>query len=177
MRPETQDQRLEKRERKSVRMCAERASLSEEDVVTMARHLVAIITEDPRVADSEAEQDHILRLWWQVGGDIDVFFEDVRKVQWAAKDSPDPTFARDIRGENWPGRRDCSRNVATICRFAPDEGTGATYYERLRAAEAFIERATSEAIDKLDITVDGLRKACVDETRSVEVHQNPHSRR
>lgn len=73
-------------------------------------------------------------------------------------------FARDIRGEGWAGRRDCSRNVATICRFAPDEGTGATYYERLRAAESFIQEVTRTAltVERVVHAEDSERQACVD---------------
>lgn len=60
----------------------------------------------------------VLALWKARGSPLlSAFREELLLVVQAAKDCPDPRFARDVRAEGWAEGRDRSRDLATLCRI------------------------------------------------------------
>jgi len=63
-----------------------------------------------------ADANRVLQLWKALDRPpIEELVEDVQLVAAAARASPDPKFARDLRAEGWPEGRDRSSEVVTIC--------------------------------------------------------------
>jgi hypothetical protein len=85
-------------------------------------------------AASNAEP--VVSLWGRLGQPpLADFIRDVDVVALAARECPEPMFARDIRAEGWADGTDRSRVVASVCRFGPPpRSQGATWDERVEAA-------------------------------------------
>lgn len=84
----------------------------------------------------------VLRLFGaMLEGNEDGLFEirvQGRLIADACQHCPHPGFARDVRAEGWDGGTPRHRNVASVCRLAPKEGSsGLTWEERLEVAESW----------------------------------------
>lgn len=80
---------------------------------------------------AKGDATQVLKIWKDHDyRDPRQLLRDARLIAYAARECPDPLFARDIRGKDWQGGVDRSRSVATLC-------VSARWSERLRAAEAW----------------------------------------
>lgn len=75
----------------------------------------AITGRPPDPARCATDAKSLLSLWRAVGRPPpEEFARDVELVAMAARDCPDPLFARDVRAEGWPDGVDRHRSVATL---------------------------------------------------------------
>lgn len=85
------------------------------DLVVSARDAAVGKPGNPERAGTAARD--VLGLWRAVGCPlIPAFRDELLLVIEAAKDCPDPLFARDIRAEGWPDGTDRHRDLSTLCR-------------------------------------------------------------
>jgi hypothetical protein len=86
---------------------------------------------------SPAAYRPVWRLWQAMGFPAPMEMEAaIELLASAARQCPDPVFSRDIRAEGWKEGKDRSRNVASVCRLEPKEGSsGADWTQRMETAQ------------------------------------------
>lgn len=85
------------------------------DVVVAAKDAAIGVPGNPERAGTASKA--VLALWRAIGCPmLPAFRDELLLVIEAAKDCPDPLFARDIRAEGWVGGSDRHRDLGTLCR-------------------------------------------------------------